>query len=41
MLSKTDDEKRPIIGEVVKTLGDFLEQLPPVWLKSVYEKAVK
>jgi hypothetical protein len=34
----TDDEKRAIIGEVVKTLDEILEQLPLVWLKSVYGK---
>jgi hypothetical protein len=37
----TDDEKRAIIDEVVKTLGDTIEQLPLIWLNSVYEKAIE
>jgi hypothetical protein len=37
----TDDEKRRIIDEVVKALGDTVEEFPLVWLNSVYEKAVE
>jgi len=37
----TDDEKRTIINEIVKTLGDTFEQYPLIWLNSVYEKAAE
>ena len=37
----TDDEKRVIIDEVVKTLADTLEQLPLIWLNSLYEKSIE
>jgi hypothetical protein len=37
----TDDEKRRIIDEVVKALGDTVEEFPLVWLNAVYEKAVE
>ncbi len=37
----TDDEKRTIIDETVKTLGDTFEQFPLIWLNSVYEKAAE
>jgi hypothetical protein len=37
----TNDEKRAIIDEIVRTLGDAFEQFPLVWLNSVYEKSVE
>jgi hypothetical protein len=37
----TDDEKRAIIDEIVKTLGETFEQFPLIWLNSVDEKAVE
>ena len=37
----TDDEKRTIIDEIIKTLGNTLEQLSLVWLNSIYEKAIE
>ena len=40
-LVTTDHEKRMIIDEIIKTLGDTFEQFPLSWLNSVYEKAVR
>ncbi|CAF4077188.1 unnamed protein product [Rotaria sp. Silwood2] len=37
----TADEKRTIIDEIVRTVGDTLKQFSLVWLNSVYEKAVE
>ncbi|CAF1245936.1 unnamed protein product [Rotaria sp. Silwood1] len=37
----TADEKRTIIDEVVRILGDAFKQLSLVWLNSIYEKAVE
>ncbi|CAF3080690.1 unnamed protein product [Rotaria socialis] len=37
----TADEKRTIIDEVVETLGHTLQQLPVIWLNSIYEKALE
>ncbi|CAF3853315.1 unnamed protein product [Rotaria sordida] len=37
----TADEKRTIIDEIVRTLGNTLKQFPLVWLNSVYEKALE
>ncbi|CAF1683813.1 unnamed protein product, partial [Adineta ricciae] len=39
--SKTADEKRAILDQIVKELGNALEQLPLSWHNSVYEKAVE
>ncbi|CAF1553021.1 unnamed protein product [Adineta ricciae] len=36
-----NDEKRAIIDEIVKTLGETIEDYPLGWLNSVYEKAVE
>lgn len=36
-----DEEKRAIIDEIVRILGDTFEQFPLLWLNSVYEKAVE
>ena len=37
----TNEEKRALIDEMVKTLGDSVAELPLAWLNSVYEKAVE
>ena len=39
--NKTDDEKRTIIDEMVKVMGEALEQLPVAWLSSLYDKATE
>ncbi|UJR38347.1 hypothetical protein I4U23_031017 [Adineta vaga] len=39
--SKTNDEKRAILDEIVKELGTTLEQLPLTWHNAAYEKAVE
>ncbi|CAF1035469.1 unnamed protein product [Adineta steineri] len=36
-----DDEKRTIIDEIIQALGNIIEELPLIWLNSVYEKAVE
>ncbi|CAF1337440.1 unnamed protein product [Adineta steineri] len=38
---KTDDEKRAILDQIVKELGNTLEQLPLSWHNAAYEKAVE
>ena len=37
----TDQEKRMVIDEIVKVLGNEVEQMPLIWLNSVYEKALE
>lgn len=39
--NKSDNEKRLIIDEIVKTLGETFEQYPLIWMNTVYEKAVE
>lgn len=36
-----DEEKRAIIDQTVKALGETFEQFPLLWLNALYEKAVK
>jgi exonuclease VII small subunit len=38
---KTDEEKRAILDQIVKALGNTLEQLPLAWHNAAYEKAVE
>jgi hypothetical protein len=37
----TNDEKREILNQIIKLLGNTLEQLPLSWLNAVYEKSVE
>ena len=37
----SNDEKREILNELVKALGNTLEQLPLSWLNTVHEKSVE
>lgn len=37
----SNDEKRRVLDEIVKLLGNKIEQLPIVWLNSAYEKAAE
>jgi hypothetical protein len=37
---KNNDEKREILDQIVKALGNTLEQLPISWLNAVHEKSV-
>lgn len=39
--AKSDKEKREILDELVKALGNTFEQLPLAWLNSVYEKSIE
>ena len=38
---KTNDEKREVLDQIVKVLGNLFEQLPLAWLNSVYEKSIE
>lgn len=38
---RSDEEKRAIIDQLIRTLGEAFEQFPLLWLNSVYEKAVE
>ncbi|CAF4130493.1 unnamed protein product, partial [Rotaria magnacalcarata] len=37
----TDDEKRAILDQVIKALGNTVDRLPLVWLNAAYEKAAE
>ena len=39
MVATSDDEKKTILDEIIKALGNDFEQFPLIWLNSLYEKA--